>query len=255
MLEHDQIHTLKEIVIKSGKLLLTFYQQKITKTYKGDGSFSTEADIESELFLKKELHNLLPHAGFYAEESGIENGENDYIWVIDPLDGTTNFAHNIPYFCVSVALTYKHAPMISCIYNPITQELFYAQKGAGAFCNDLPIHISEEKDFRSSITSVGFLESDFSFLSILWYKCSSMRINGASALDLAQCAAGRYDSVVLTQFAWWDVAAGILLIEEAGGKIIDFEGNPASKGQKSMICGNRFLVDYAFKLINNVNSI
>ena len=128
------------LVRQAGRILLDYFHKPLKRYDKKNAGFATDADLASESFLLKSLAPIIPDVSFCAEESGLTAG-NDYQWVIDPLDGTTNFASGIPYFCVSVALTYKGNPIFGVIYSPITDEFFYAETGKGAFCNNLPIHV------------------------------------------------------------------------------------------------------------------
>ena len=255
MISEEKIKKLQEILQHAGTLVMDFYQTTLDKQHKEDGSFATQADHASEAYLIKELSLLIIGSGFYAEESGITQGENEYMWVIDPLDGTSNFSLGIPYFCIAVALMYQNIPILGCIYNPITQELFYAQKGSGAYCNDVPIRVTNQKDMEQAIVA---FELDYEHLALLncsWHFSKSIRMCGASALDLAYCAAGRYDVTILTCFKWWDIAAGIILMQEAQGIAITFDEEMPVLSSKSLIAGNKFLVPLYLELIKDVNSI
>ena len=253
--EEEKIKKLHQIVTKAGAILMGFYQTELNRFYKQDGSFATQADHASEHYLIEHLAQLLQGAGFYAEESGITESLNEYMWVIDPLDGTSNFASGIPYFCLSVALLYKNKPIIGCVYNPSTQELFYAQSGKGAYCNGVRLSVSDKKEPIQSRIAVELAHDDITIFSVVWDKVEGVRMCGASALDIAYCAAGRYDGVVLTQFMWWDIAAGIILVQEAGGLAATFENKIPDFSSKSFIASNDFLINQYLELIKDVNSI
>jgi myo-inositol-1(or 4)-monophosphatase len=255
ILQEEKIKKLHEIVKQAGSVLMEFYQTELNRFHKEDGSFATQADHASEKYLIEHLTQLLPGAGFYAEESGVTESLNDYMWVIDPLDGTSNFANGIAYFCVSVALLYKNTPVIGCIFNPSIQEFFYAQSGKGAYCNGVRISIGDKKDSMQSRIAVELAVSDFHLLKAVWYKVDSIRSCGASALDIAHCASGRYDGVILTQFMWWDIAAGIILLQEAGGGAVTFDEKIPDFSSKSFVAGNDFLINEYLKLIKDENSI
>lgn len=248
---------IEPIIKKAGEILLSHFRKVIHVEHKYHGGLVTEADIASENYLKTELGRLLPDAAFWAEESG-KSGEAPYQWVIDPLDGTTNFAHGLPYFCVSVALTYKHKPVIGVIFQPLMNEYFLAVEDRGAFCNDNPIHISPVKSMAESMIVVGLpyaksgyyreLLNDFKKAAL---KSFAIRHFGAAALDLAYVAAGRMDAVFFEKLAWWDVAAGILLIKEAGGIITDFNGKEINPSFVSCLATSARLHPALLKLLKN----
>ncbi|MGE0206408.1 MAG: inositol monophosphatase [Candidatus Babeliales bacterium] len=233
------------IIRKAGEILLFYYHKQMTWRDKKDQGFVTEADLASETFLMQELANVMPEASFFAEESGKRgNQDADYCWVIDPLDGTTNFAFGIPYFCISVALTYKQQPVFGMIYVPLFDELFYAQKGAGAFLNDQKITVSKERSLDRSLFLVGFpYAKGKAFLSVLHHledispRTYAFRHLGAIALDQAYVACGRADGIFFEDLSWWDVAAGLILIQEAGGIVSTYTGKPVIPGYRSYVAG------------------
>lgn len=227
---NNLLYETQSTVRKAGEILLSYYRTRMRVEHKYHGGLVTEADLASEKFLKNELSQLLPEAAFWAEESG-KSGESEYHWVIDPLDGTTNFAHGLPYFCISVALTHKNQPILGVTYQPLLQECYTAYKGGGAFCNDFPITVSQVKSVADSMIVVGlpYVKSEYyrellqEFKKVA-LKSFAVRHFGAAALDLAYVAAGRMDAVFFEKLGWWDVAAGIILVQEAGGIITDFNG-------------------------------
>src|SRR3989304_6616926 len=147
---------LEPILRHAGEILLSYWGKPLTRQEKPDSGFVTEADLASEKYLVEALKRLLPTADFYTEENG-KFGSNDsgYQWVIDPLDGTTNFAHGIPYFCISVALVYHDKPVCGAIYAPLQDEFFFAQEGKGAFLNDRAIQVSAPKPLSEALVAVG----------------------------------------------------------------------------------------------------
>ena len=241
----DLIKRVGPIVRDAGSIILSYFHKKLTRNEKGENGFVTEADLASEKFLINELKKITPEASFFAEESGKTEKGNSYCWVIDPLDGTTNFAHEIPYFCISVALTYNDNPIFGMIYQPLLDELFYAQEGKGAYCNGRPIHVSSPAGLDKCFLGMGVpYIKDERFEKLLrrgWtiaQKSYAMRTFGAVALDLANVACGRLDGALFENLGWWDVAAGIVIIREAGGKITDFEGKPLDPGYKSCLAAS-----------------
>lgn len=236
---------LEAIIKEAGRIVLSYFDKKLTFTHKDQSGFATDADLAAEEYLIKELGLLLPEAAFFAEESG-KSGSGAYCWVIDPLDGTTNFAHRIPYFCISVALTHHDKPIMGAIYQPITDEFFYAERGRGSFLNGAKMNVNPEQDLAKSMVAVGFpYAKNKQFMELLegiqriLPETHSFRCYGAVALDLAYVAAGRLDGAFFEGLGWWDVAAGILLIEEAGGRVTDFQGQEVTPSYVSLVAANR----------------
>ncbi len=239
-----------KIIVEAGKLLLTYLGKKHDYMEKEDGSFATEADIASEQFLIKKLGELLPEAGFLAEESGVSGNKCiDYCWVIDPIDGTTNFAHGFPYFGVNVALTYKDEPIIGVTYNSMADELFFAKKGGGAFLNGERIGVSDQSDMSKALVSLAVpcnKKSCIDFQSvtklIIEEIAPTIRKLGSACLDLANIACGRLDVAVLKYVSWWDIAAGIVLVREAGGIVSEFDKDTINPDFTTCIASNKHII-------------
>ena len=201
--------------------------------YKGTNDLVSFVDQSAESRLKEGLQCVFPEAGFIAEESSSDYAEvgDGYYWVIDPLDGTTNFLHRLPIFAVSVGLIYKKQPILGLIYEPNRDELFTAAKGLGAFLNDRPMHVSTQGSLSKSLLATGFPYYDFSYqdrylalLKELMRTSHGLRRMGAAAIDLAYTACGRFEGFFEANLKPWDVAAGKIIIEEAGGKVTNFSG-------------------------------
>lgn len=224
------ISQVADVVVRAGDILMGFFNKSHKYIDKSDGSFATEADLESERFLKEELHKLLPEAAFIAEESG-NSGNGKYAWVIDPLDGTNNFVHHFPYFAVNVALTLNGVPILGITYNPATKELFSAQQGKGAYLNDQSMRVSDQGDATKAYCSFAdpYSKHNSHEFDIVTQKVQhavrTTRRLGSAALDLAHVASGRFEAAILKYVSWWDIAVGVVLISEAGGKITDFSGD------------------------------
>ncbi|MCF7899894.1 inositol monophosphatase [Candidatus Babeliales bacterium] len=240
------------IIKEAGELLCSYFTKTVERNVKSDGSFATEADIASEKFLIQKLAPLIKDAGFIAEESG-EKKAPVYNWVIDPLDGTTNFAQGLPYFCISVALTKNDIPLFGVIYQPLLKEYFYALQGCGAFLNGKKIAVSNRKKIDESIVIVAtpYVKSKefFKSMNSVEHKVYTFRTFGAAALDQAYCAAGRADIVMFQDLSWWDVAAGMLIIQEAGGVASTFQKGLITPQYRTFIGGNQDLRDIFLKLI------
>lgn len=239
----------EEVVREAGKLLLRYYEDKLTKNYKSDGSYATEADLAAEEFLIAQLTELLPEAGIFAEESGKNDHSGRYNWVIDPLDGTNNFAHSIPYSCISIALVEDDHPILAIIYDFHRNELFAAYRDHGAFLNGRPISVSKTDSMEQALICApvaykGTISAQkrqyyWNCLERVEKQCVTIRVLGAAALDLAYVAAGRVDGVFFEGLSWWDVAAGILLISEAGGQVSTYDQGVITSSFSNLVGGNK----------------
>ena len=251
---------LEPIIKTAGEILLSYFRTGVAFEHKlGNLGLVTEADIASERYLIAALAQMVPGAAFLAEESGVQ-GASDYCWVIDPLDGTTNFAHGLPYFCISVALTHKGMPVVGVIYQPMTGELFYAQQGKGAFLNGTPITVSKPEQFCKSAIVIGLpyaknerYRQVLEAIRLAGPLPFSVRHFGAAALDLAQVACGRMDGVILADLAWWDIAAGMLLITEAQGVVTDFKGGLIDRQYTTFVASGAGVHAQLIKLLKTPN--
>lgn len=205
----------------------------------------TEIDKKSEEMIIRKIKQHYPHHDFLAEESGSHEKKSDYKWVIDPLDGTTNFTHGFPIFCVSIALEVKGEVALGVVYDPNADELYSAEKGKGATLNGKPIRVSKVSTLIESMLVTGFPytirenpdEIIRRFSSFL-VEAQAIRRLGSAALDLCYVAAGRLDGFWETSLNPWDMAAGVLIAEEAGGKFTDFRGFPSSIYNKQLLVSN-----------------
>jgi myo-inositol-1(or 4)-monophosphatase len=212
---------------------------RLTITAKGHADFVSEVDQQAEQEIIHAIREIYPDHAIYAEESGKSAG-NDFEWVIDPLDGTTNYLHGIPQYAVSIALREKGVLKVAVIFDPIKDELFTAVKGEGALLNDRRIRVSKTDNMSYALLATGFPYKDTKNLD-LWIDCfrsvmpdtSGIRRAGSAALDLAWVAAGRYDGFWEFDLNTWDIAAGVLLIQEAGGMVSEVDG-----GRDHMLSGD-----------------
>jgi len=198
---------------------------------KSYNSLVSYVDKTAEEKLVKGLQGILPGATFLTEEETISAEEGEYRWIIDPLDGTTNFLHQLPHFAISVALQHKDQMILGIVYDVTKQESFYAWKNGGAYLNGKKIQVSSTTDMKDALISTGFPYYDFggldaclSTLRTFMTESRGIRRYGAAALDLVYVAAGRYDAFYEYSLHPWDVAAGALIIQEAGGQVVDFKG-------------------------------
>lgn len=191
----------------------------------------TVADSESERVIIQAIHESFPSHAILAEESGVQAADSESWWIIDPVDGTTNFARSFPFFAASVAFWHKGVPVLALVEAPRLGERFIAERGSGAFLNGSPIRVSDTPDVAHSILATGFAyvrnevrQNNIDNFSRLVLKCHDIRRPGAASLDLAYVAAGRFDGYWEPYLKPWDVAAGSLLVQEAGGRVSDFTG-------------------------------
>jgi myo-inositol-1(or 4)-monophosphatase len=206
--------------------------------------FVSEVDQQAEREIIGILHKAYPGHGFLAEESGVQSG-NEFEWIIDPLDGTTNFLHGFPHFAVSIALRHKGRLEQAVVYNPVSQELFTASRGGGAFLNERRIRVSNRRSLEGALLGTGFpfkaqqhLDAYLAMFRALFPQTAGIRRPGSAALDLAYVAAGRLDGFWEIGLNIWDMAAGILLIQEAGGISADFLGGHDFLASGNLVSGN-----------------
>lgn len=255
MVHSALINVMTAAALKAGKGLLRDFGEvgNLQISRKGASNFVTQTDIRTEKLLQKELASARPSYGFLMEEAGeIKGVDQAYRWIIDPLDGTSNFIHAVPYFCISLALERITAgvPEIvaGVIYDPIHNEMFVAEKGKGAYLNDRRIMVSKRDIMENALLVLGNPKHApkenkdmFRLLDTLLSSHATIRHFGATALDLAYIAAGRLDGCWYYAAQPWDVAAGMLLVEEAGGLLSTMDNQPATPYSNSLIATNRFL--------------
>lgn len=249
-------------VQKAGRALIRDFGEleHLQVSQKRLGDFVSTADHRSEQILIQELQKARPSFGFLLEESGvIEAQDNDpHRWLVDPLDGTTNFLHGIPYFAVSVGLQKDQEIIAGVIYNPITDELFWVEKGKGAFLNQRRIRVSGRRYLNESLIGMGTPfrphtnKKEFTqTLERLMPQSAGLRRHGAAALDLAYVAAGRLDGYFASDLSPWDLAAGLLMVKEAGGYVGDFQGGSDIIQLGNIIAANDHLFDQLMKVLRN----
>jgi myo-inositol-1(or 4)-monophosphatase len=233
-----------EIALEAGKILREEMERPPTIAYKGDFDLVTQADRRSEALIVSRLQNYFPDHAIAAEEGTGKNTASDYCWHVDPLDGTTNFAHGYPCFCVSMALARNKELLLGVIYNPVYNELYAAARGEGATFNGRKMQCSKIDSVKNSLLCTGFPNHDrqsnpnFPLYWDFTLRSHGVRRDGSAALDLAYVAMGRLDSFWEFGLKPWDTAAGVVLVEEAGGKVTDMHGNPYVLGGASVLASN-----------------
>ena len=243
----------ESIAREAGALLREYYHRGVTAEYKGDVDLVTEADRASEKLIVARLKEQLPEHGVYGEEGSRQGLDSEFRWYIDPLDGTTNFAHGFPAFCVVLGCEQRKPGLkadedgvmvAGVIYDPLRDEMFSAAKGQGATLNGKPIHVSKVKKLQESLVATGFpsqkrhLSPNVHFYQEFTLRSHGVRRAGSAALDLAYVACGRLEAFWEIKLNPWDTSAGYLLVEEAGGKITHFDGSKFTLDSREVFASN-----------------
>ena len=251
MLRSALINVMTAAARKAGRSLKRDFLEveNLQVSMKGPADFVSAADRRAEETLYAELSRVRPGYGFLGEEGGRRDGEDkSHCWVVDPLDGTTNFLHGIPQFAISIALERDGVLVAAVIYNPATEELFVAERGKGAFLNEHRLRVAVRRRLDDAVVACGLPHAGRGDLALfrgelaaLQHRVAGLRRFGAAALDLAWVAAGRFDAFWERNLSPWDMAAGILMVREAGGYATDLDGGDAILGKGEVVAGNEFL--------------
>ena len=244
---------------KAAKVLIRDFGEieKLQVSLKGPGDFVTASDKKAEKILIEELQKARPRFSILSEEIGLITNDEEFKWIIDPIDGTTNFLHGVPHFCISLALEKKGEIICGIIFDPIKDELFSAEKGNGSYLNNQRMRVSSRSKLEDSIIFTGGPKrgaNDYN-LSLEEYKRFSIALKvpirkmGSAALDMAYVAAGRCDGFWQRNLNYWDIAAGIILIREAGGYVTDIEGNQNFLNNKTILATNSKISEEMIKLL------
>jgi len=256
-----------EIAREAGARLREFFSEGVATEYKGDVDLVTVADRTVEKLIRTRLSEVFPDHGMYGEEGTREKLEREFRWYVDPLDGTTNFAHGFPQFCVSMGLEQRPAALgprqdgvlvAAVIYDPMRDELFSAERGRGAKLNGRPAQVSRIPDLAEALVSTGFPSRkrhenpNIHFYHEFTLRSHGVRRAGSAALDLAYVAAGRLEAFWEFNLNPWDTAAGILLVEEAGGRVSDFSGNRVQLESREVLASNGLIHDEMVSFFQNM---
>ena len=253
----SMLNIAEEIALKAGKLINQHIDRldNIRIASKGYNDYITEVDKGAENIIISALKEAFPEHGIISEESKPEGQSNEYCWIIDPIDGTTNFIHGYPQFAVSIACQRNKETVIGVVYNPCNHELFTAIRGSGAYLNNKRIRVSSTRLVSQSLIGTGFpfrnpekIDSYTNVFKEVLKTTSGIRRAGAAALDLAYVACGRLDGFWEQGLQIWDMAAGCLLIEEAGGFVTDFDNKCHFLKKQELIAGNK----YAHKALQTI---
>ena len=245
------------IAREAGALLLHYFQRGIKIEYKGEADLVTAADRAAEALIRERITQQFPSHDVMGEEQGLNDRGSDYRWYVDPLDGTTNFAHGYPVFCVSMALEHRlvedqeQQPRLvaGVVYDPTREELFTAEAGRGAHLNGTAIAVSQAAQLKESLVATGFPSQkrhknpNIHFYHEITLRTHGVRRAGSAALDLCNVASGRFDGFWEFNLNPWDTAAGVLIVEEAGGKVSRFDGSPFELNSRETLASNGLVHD------------
>lgn len=241
----ELLDTARILAEKAGEHIRQSASQLRQVDYKGRADMVTDVDRRSEEIILDGIRRAYPGHAVLAEESGEHEAQSDYRWVVDPIDGTTNFVHGYPFYCVSIAVQYRQETVAAVVLNPVLGELFSAFKGTGAHLNGNPIAVSPTGELPKALLATGFpyqigehWQHSMTLFEAFYRNCHGVRRDGAAALDLCYLAAGRFDGFWEYELQPWDVAAGLLIVQEAGGKTTDFKDNPSDIDDRQVLASN-----------------
>ena len=246
------------IAREAGALLMDYFHQHLKIEYKGEADLVTAADRASEVLIRERIKQQWPTHDVLGEEQGLSDLGSEYRWYVDPLDGTTNFAHGYPVFCVSMGLEQKGKRIAAVVYDPTRDELFSAEQGRGAQLNGEAIHVSKTASLKESLLATGFpshkrhKNPNIYFYHQITLHSHGVRRAGSAALDLCNVAAGRYDGFWEFNLNPWDTAAGVLIVEEAGGKVTRFDGSRFELDSHETLASNSLIHDSLLQEFKNI---
>jgi len=243
---------IRDIIQEAGREAADFIKKNADnfgdKKFKGRVDMVTDIDLGAEKIILNKIRKHFPNHSIVTEESDNKDTSSNYRWIIDPLDGTTNFVHSFPFVAVSIGLEFNGEMVLGIVFNPFIQEYFFAEKDKGAFLNDKPIRVSTNENLKSSLLSTGFpyelsdhFERNMELFSKIYRQAQGVRRAGSAALDLCYVACGRFDGYWEFDLNPWDVAAGSLIVSEAGGKLSNFSGKNLDIYADEIMATNRLI--------------
>lgn len=245
-----------QCALESGKIQAEYFQKKIGIHHKGEIDIVTDVDIACQQKIIELIEEKYPEDSIIAEEKANIFDEKRNKWIVDPLDGTTNYAHGYPFFCTSIAYEVGGEVVVGVVYNPIFKELFFSQKGEGAYFNGEKIHVSGINDMKQALLSTGFpydlptnTNNNINHFVHFLYKAQAVRRDGSAAMNLSYIACGRFDGHWEMKLNPWDMAAGMLMVKEAGGTITDFKGERFSIYGDELVASNGLLHDRLIEVL------
>tara|TARA_B100000700_G_scaffold174429_1_gene192606 strand:- start:421 stop:1224 length:804 start_codon:yes stop_codon:yes gene_type:complete len=258
----EHLNFSKEISFESGKILSKYFGNINSINQKSTSiDLVTNADLESEKLIINSIQTKFPNHTIVTEESHLKEKNSDFRWIIDPLDGTTNFVHNLPIFAVSIGLQYKDETVLGVVYNPTVDKMFYASKNKGAYLNDKRITVSSSNTLSKSLIVTGFpylhdnkWNASFSIFKDFYSKTQGVRRLGAAALDLCFVAMGRFEVFYEFNLKPWDICAGSIIAEEAGAKVTDWDNSSYPMSGERIIASNGHVHDEALEVLKTNNS-
>jgi len=262
MLEHALMDVAKAAAQAGGEVIMKAHRarkpgQLAPSTDKGRNDYVTDVDRAAEARIVSLIKEVFPDHDIQAEESSPTNYKSDYRWIIDPLDGTTNFIHGFPVFAVSIGLSYQNRMQLGVVFDPVRGEMFHAEAGQGAWLNDTRIRVSEVRDIKQSLLLTGFpfkaqqyLRKYLDVFSEMFKASSGIRRAGSASLDLAYVACGRAEGFFEMYLAPWDIAAGAVLVYEAGGVCADWYGGESYMAEGHIVAGHESIVSQMLPLID-----
>ena len=247
-MDGDFLTVAREAACAGGQVLRRLFGTNLEVVKKGAIDLLTRADLESEQAVRSRLESAFPDHGFLLEEGGCVRREAEWLWVVDPLDGTTNFAHGYPVFCVSIGLLRRGEPVLGVVCDPLRDELFWAQRGAGAWMNGRRLAVSTRETLPEALLVTGFpydIHTNpgdvIELLGRFLLQAQAVRRDGSAALDLCYVAAGRVEGFWERRLKPWDTAAGAIIVTEAGGRVTRFDGTPYSIFDPDILASNGLL--------------
>jgi len=252
----NYLEVAEETAREAAKVLLENLGKVKEIEFKAKNSLVTEVDKLSEKIIISNIKKNFPDHDIFAEESGKDFSDSDYVWLIDPIDGTTNYAHAYPFFSISIALEIKGEVIAGLVYDPVKDEMFTAEKGKGAFLNGDPISVSKSDEIRHSHVCTGFMhevewmvEANIRHFGNFIRRARAVRRDGSAALDLCYVACGRFDGFWELGLNPWDTAAAVLIVKEAGGHVSKFTGDEFSIYDKEILATNSIIDDQMIEIL------
>jgi myo-inositol-1(or 4)-monophosphatase len=246
----------------AGKLLMERFRGHLHVTHKGIINIVTDVDLAAEKLIVSHLLEAFPTHYIIAEENHSDAKGGSHVWIIDPLDGTTNYAHGLPFFSVSIGLEIEGEIVFGAIYAPALDEFFVTRRGKGAYCNGSPIHVSGNASLNDSLLATGFpydirsgRNTNLDYFNEFAMCAQAIRRVGSAALDLAYLAAGHFDGFWELMLQPWDCAAGMLMIQEAGGKVSNFHGEPVSIYGREFLASNGLIHDDMLMILQRIAAL
>ncbi len=251
----EYLELAKNTALKAGKIITKNFGEKIEVGHKGKYDLVTKMDMRSEEYIVNSIKDKFPDHDIVTEETDLEKTGSDYVWYIDPISGTTNYAHSIPVFSVSIGLTYKDDIIVGAANDPLRVELFYASKGNGAYLDGERIYVSEVNKLKDAVLGTSFpydedeRKVNLKYFNRLMPNVQGLRRSGSVAVDLPHVACGRMDGFWAIHLKPWDLAAGKLIVKEAGGKVTKLDGDEHHVREPYIMATNEKIHDEMIKLL------